>query len=59
VPWWSWGLVGYASVLFVAALWATLQRTRWAILERVRRLPVQSRHARHRSKKLRENYERS
>jgi hypothetical protein len=38
VPLWMWGLVGYLSVVFVAALWAAVARRRRAIVERTRRL---------------------
>jgi hypothetical protein len=30
VPWWMWGLVAYLSLLFAAALWAAVVRTRSA-----------------------------
>ena len=38
MPLWMWGLVGYLSVLFVAALWAAVARKRSAMAERTRRL---------------------
>ena len=38
VPLWMWGLVGYLSVLFVAALWAAVARKCSAMAERTRRL---------------------
>jgi hypothetical protein len=39
VPVWALGLaIGYAGVLFLAALWAIVERTRWAMLKRRRRL---------------------
>jgi hypothetical protein len=38
MPLWMWGLVGYLSVLFVAALWAAVARRRWAVVERTHRL---------------------
>jgi len=40
VPLWLWGLlIGYLSVLFFAALWAAVERIRWAIPKRTPRPP--------------------
>jgi hypothetical protein len=42
---WVWSLVlGYASLLLVAALWAIVERTRSANRERKRRLPEPAAH---------------
>jgi hypothetical protein len=32
-------VIAYLSLLFFAALWALVERTRWRMLERQRRLP--------------------
>lgn len=40
VPFWGWILlIGYLGVLFFAALWTVVERTRSVIVERTRRLP--------------------
>jgi hypothetical protein len=45
VPVWMWSLVlAYASLLLFAAVWAIVERTRWANRERKRRLPVPAAH---------------
>jgi hypothetical protein len=38
MPLWLWCVIGYLSVLFTAALWAAVERSRSKILERTRRL---------------------